>query len=223
MEIRRNSHYGQSPIAYPLKSPLLFLGQWRSFVTHYFHAHFYVRDFLYKGEKLMKKLLATFLAVCASVAAFAFAGCDNGSGENGGSDKNGEVILEVQSVAFTAKGDYITLSETTSVKDYMDALKDNGELVFGGENGSYGYYITSFYATEEKIISSSATSSEGYSWSFYIDFISLEGDDAIYASDYTTYEYNGKTFYPASFGVSGIPCVEGHSYLFVYEYYNFSW
>ncbi|MDE6597942.1 MAG: hypothetical protein K2K60_04825 [Clostridia bacterium] len=168
----------------------------------------------------MKKLLTVFLALCASLAAFVFAGCDNG-GDNSG--KSGEVVLGVQSVAFTAKDDIITLNDTTSVKDYMDALKENGELVFDGNDGSYGYYITSFYATEEKLISSTATSSEGYSWSFYIDFITLDGDDAVYASDYATYDFNGKTLYSASYGVSGIPCVAGHTYAFVYEYYNYSW
>ena len=168
----------------------------------------------------MKKLLTLLLVICATVAALSFAGCDKG-GDNSG--KSGEVVLGVQNVAFTAKGDIITLNDTTSVKDYMDALKANGELVFDGNDGSYGYYITSFYATEEKIISSTATSSEGYSWSVYIDFITLEGDEATYASDYKTYDFGGKTLYSASYGVSGIPCVEGHTYAFVYEYYNYSW
>ena len=52
---------------------------------------------------------------------------------------------------------------------------------------------TEIIATSSKIISSTVNSYEGYDWAFYIDFTTIEGDDAIYATDYKTIEYGGKT------------------------------
>ncbi|MDE5721739.1 MAG: hypothetical protein K2I30_03235 [Clostridia bacterium] len=164
----------------------------------------------------MKKLIATFFAVCVCLTVFAFAGCKD---ENSNGTKSGNVALDVERVSFTAKAEVMLLKNDTSVGDYMEVLADNGELTYVINNG----FISSFYNTESKVISSTANSYEGYDWAFYIDFKTLDGDDAIYATDYKTYEYGGKTYYSSSNGVDGTPCVEGHTYLFVYEYSNFSW
>ena len=175
---------------------------------------------------MSKKLLAILAAIVACISVFAFAGCQSENGDSGnkepGGDKtapSGNVILDVEKVGFTASAEYMTLKTTTTVKDYMDALKENGELVFTESNGM----ITSFYNTAGKVISSTANSYEGYDWAFYIDFTTLEGDDAVYATDYKTLEYGGKTLYSASYGAAGIPCIDGHTYVFAYEYSNFSW
>ena len=165
---------------------------------------------------MKKKLLALIIAVVSAAAVFAFAGCDD---NNDGKHADGNVYVEVQKIAFTASNDVLTLKDSTSVKDYMDVLSDNGDLVYGISNG----FINSFYSTEGKVISSTANSYEGYDWAFYIDFTTLDGDDAIYATDFKTIEYGGKTLYSSSNGVEGTPCVDGHTYVFVYEYSNFSW
>ena len=127
----------------------------------------------------------------------------------------------VEFVMFTvdAKG----IKATTSVKDYMDALKNKGWLSYDGSNRSYGYYITSIMGQSEKILSSSDNASEGYSWALYLDFTKLDGDDAIYATDFSTKVVEGVTYYGASYGVSGVPCVNGHTYILSYDYYNYSW
>ena len=127
----------------------------------------------------------------------------------------------VEFVMFTV--DASGIKGTTSVKDYMDALAKKGRLSYEGSDGSYGYYITSIMGQSEKILSSSANSSEGYAWNLYLDFTTLEGDDAIYATDYQTKEVDGKTYYGASYGISGVPCVQGHTYVLSYDYYNYSW
>lgn len=163
----------------------------------------------------MKKLFTAILVI-AVAAVFAFAGC--GGGDKGESGKSGNVILDVTRVVFTASDEVTALTETTSVKDYMDVLEANGELVYGISNG----FIDYFYNTESKVISSTVNSYEGYDWAFYIDFTTLEGDGAIYATDYKTYEYGGKTFYSSSNGVDDTPCIDGHTYIFVYEYSNMS-
>ncbi|MDE7182463.1 MAG: hypothetical protein K2O41_05490 [Clostridia bacterium] len=160
----------------------------------------------------MKKLFATLLAVCSVIAVCAFAGCKDGN-EN----VKRTQIDDQTSVIFTASNDVLTLDENTTVKDYLDALKAKGELSFEGSDSDYGFFLTSFDGKENQVISTSPY--EGYSWMIYIDFTTLDG--TIYATDYSVCEYEGKTLYSASYGVSGIPCVEGHTYAFVYEYYKY--
>ena len=166
---------------------------------------------------MKKKLLALFVAIISVTAILAFAGCGNNGGN--GESKNANVVLDVEKVAFTASNDYIALSTSTSVKNYLDALAENREIKYAANDG----FTTSFFNTSSKIISSTVNSYEGYDWAFYIDFTTIEGDDAIYATDYKTIEYGGKTLYYSSNGIAGTPCIDGHLYVFVYEYSNFSW
>ena len=160
----------------------------------------------------MKKLLTALLAALSAVAICIFAGCA----------KDGENVKRVEindysSVILVASNDVLKLDGDTSLKDYLDALKSKGELDFDGSNGDYGYFLSSLDGKDNEVISTAPY--EGYSWMIYIDFLTLDG--VPYASDYAVCEYNGQTLYSASYGVSGIPCVEGHTYAFVYEYYNY--
>jgi hypothetical protein len=155
----------------------------------------------------MKKLVTLFLALFASVAAFSFAGCDKGETPEGG--KSGDVVLNVESIVFTVKCDYIELGETTSVKDYMDALKANGELVFDGSNSEFGFYIESVYGRKAE---------DDAFWAVYTDLVKIEGDDAVYSTtEWGSFTYGGKTLGSAAYGVSSLPCVEGYTYALVYE------
>ena len=124
---------------------------------------------------MKKKLLALLVAIISVAAILAFAGCGNNGGN--GESKNAYVVLDVEKVAFTASNDYIALSTSTSVKNYLDALAENREIKYAANDG----FITSFFNTSSKIISSTVNSYEGYDWAFYIDFTTIEGDDAIYA------------------------------------------
>ena len=139
------------------------------------------------------------------IFACAFSACN---GETKPTDKSGNVILNVQSVVFTADNEFLTLNDNTSVKDYMDALANSGELVFSGSEGDYGFYIESVYNTK----------AEGnFYWAGDTDLVTIEGDDAIYSNaEYGTFAYGNKTLNSASFGVSGLPCVNGCTYALVY-------
>lgn len=182
-----------------------------------------------------KVILPMVLALVVAIACLPLFACSGGGGE-GLKPNNGEGLkLGSGASVLTVKGedeaiDYVIftvnaegIKDTTSVKDYMDALVKAGWLSYDGNNGSYGYYITSVMEQSEKILSSSGNSSEGYAWNLYLDFTTLEGDAAIYATDYTTKEIEGTTYYGASYGISGIPCVQGHTYVLSYDYYNYSW
>ena len=113
------------------------------------------------------------------------------------------------------------INKDTTLEDYITALMDAGEISFEGDKGDLGLYITSMNGKANEVISSTANSSEGYSWTVYIDFTVLEG--VIYAGDSETIVYNDITLYKASYGVSAIPCLKNHTYAFVYEHYNFTW
>ncbi len=141
----------------------------------------------------MKKLIILLAAV-----ACLFAGCT----ENKQTGTRGNVDINVQSVVFVAEGEY------TSVKDYLDALAADGELVYGGKEGDYGFYIEYIYNTK----------AEGNSfWALYTDLVTIDGDDTVYSSaEFGTFAYGGKTLFSASYGVSGLPCISGHTYALVY-------
>lgn len=163
---------------------------------------------------MKKKFLAVLFAAVSAIAVLAFAGC-----------KENEVkkvkLNDQNSLVFVASSEVMEITDDTSLYDYINALKDKGELTFEGNDSEYGFFITSMDGTANVEISNAPY--EGYSWMIYIDFTALEGDSAVYAGAYsdTVYEYENLTLYSADYGLSGIPCVEGHTYAFVYEYYNF--
>lgn len=158
---------------------------------------------------MKKKLLAVIVAVVSLFAVCAFTGCGLDDKSKRKAPSGGNVALDVRRVAFTATSNMLNLTETTSVKDYMDALAANGELVFSGTDGGYGYFVQSFYDTK----------AEGNNyWAVYTDLVTLDG--VTYSdAQFGTVNYEGKTLYSASYGVSSLPCVEGYTYAFVYTTY----
>lgn len=157
---------------------------------------------------MKKRLLAIFTVVCAIAMLCAFTACGEEQ-QSGNKKASGNIV--VQSVVFTASSDVMTLTDSTSLADYMDVLAEDDELVFQAENGDYGYYIVSIYATK----------AEGNAyWALYTDLVTIEGDDAVYSTaEYGTFEYNGKTLYSASYGASNLPCIDGYTYAWVYTTY----
>lgn len=158
---------------------------------------------------MKKKLLALFVAAVAAVTvcSLALAGCS-------GDVKKINFEDYEHTYVFTASNDVLTITDDTTVKDYLDALVAKGDMTYDGYEGSYGYYITTINGTQEVM---SEDYSSGSSWMIYIDFTTLDGDDGIYASTDTVCLYKGTKLYLASYGVSGIPCVAGHTYAFVFE------
>lgn len=178
----------------------------------------------------MKKFLATLLSALAVAALFAFAGCapeqegDDPTPEHEGSDPAVKAEIEQGysiSYAFTASTDVLELGDKTTVKDYMDALKEDGVLAFEGSVGDYGFFITSVLGVGSKAVSSTANSYSGYDWAVYTTL--AEKDGVPYAAKDSTFVYEGITLYKASYGVSGVPCVEGETYALVYELSSMTW
>lgn len=165
----------------------------------------------------MKRKLGLIVAAVSLAASLsAFAACNKTEGGN--SVGGGVSALAV----FTASSTVIEFTDTTSVKDYLDALAEKGEISFTGEESTYGFYITSVYGIEEQI-NYTDTGSSGYSWMVYTDYI--KGEDGVqYANpEYGVFYYNGKELASASYGVSYLPCVEGYTYALVYEGWSYSY
>ncbi len=153
----------------------------------------------------MKKLLFALLAVFALSLSVLF-GCATPNDQNGENNLPNYEIC----VLFTAD------SDQTSVYDFMQALQTAGKLTYTGSNGAYGYYLESVYGISGSTTESTADSWSGYSWYVYTTLLTKDG--VIYADDGNTVTYNGVTLYQSMYGVSGLPCVAGESYAFVYQY-----
>ena len=107
------------------------------------------------------------------------------------------------------------LADDTTLYDYLCALKEDGEINFEAEQGDYGMYITSVEG-----VTQTNEGTNGYSWMIYTDLTELDG--VVYSSaDYGTWGYDGKTLNSASYGVSGLPAVEGYTYALVYSYWSY--
>lgn len=189
---------------------------------------------------MIKKILSIIAAICVSLSLCAFAACANsvnngntqdgtqngnsetdqsgneGENEQNAAIENGHKIVYV----FTADSEVMTMTEKSSMYDYMCALRDDGFLSFEGSDGDYGYYVTSVMGVTSKVVSSTANSYSGWDWAVYTTITELDG--VIYSGDETTV-VDGVTLHKASYGVSGIPCIEGESYALVYEFSSMSW
>ena len=165
--------------------------------------------------KKLKKLFAAVTAVCAVTLCLVFAGCaTDGRGQQDGKIENGHSIV----YAFTAEEGKVAADG--SMLDYMNALKTAGDLSFDGADGDYGFYITSVLGVGSKMVSSTANSYSGWDWAVYTTVTTVDG---VTYSGTQSFDYSGITFYKASYGVSGIPCIDGESYALVYEFSSMSW
>lgn len=166
---------------------------------------------------MKRKIFALIVSACAAAALFSFSGCVQD--ERGGAT---EVIEQGYSIcyAFTATSDELAIDENTTVKDYLDKLQEEGKIAFTGSDSEYGFFIDSVLGISGVTVESTSNFYSGYSWAVYTTLTTV--DDVIYSADDTVFEYNGITLYYSSYGVSGLPCVEGETYALVYEFSSFS-
>ena len=148
-----------------------------------------------KTAKFTSLILAIFFA-----AIFTFTACAGDGGAGGAS-----ISLSEKQLVITAT------STGGSLEDTMLSLKETGVISFEGTQGDYGFYITSLngYTPDE--------SANEY-WAIYTTLGEYEGVSYSNA-DYGTFEYADRTCCSASYGISGLPMVEGEIYVLVVETY----
>ena len=135
----------------------------------------------------MKFLKRAGLAACAVL--LGLCGCMGGGADNGG---HGDI--EILSVAFTASEEVMDITETTTLKMYMEAMAGNGGIEYEESGGM----ITSVFGVEP---------GENECWFIYT---SLED----YSNEaWGTFVYRGQTLGSATLGYELLPCVEGEVYV----------
>lgn len=159
----------------------------------------------------MKKFSALLLAICASLCVCAFAACSGGEDPALDGESDTTVITTDTSVIFTVDNDFYTLTETTSLYDYLVALQSAGKLTFDGNGDSWGFAISSINGKEPVYETNSC-----YYWAQYTSLTTYNG--ITYSSVDYTYDYNGQTLYSNSYYCDGMPAVDGETYAFIYEY-----
>lgn len=100
----------------------------------------------------------------------------------------------------------ITADEEGSLYDVLYTLRREGEIVFEGSEGEYGFYITS--------VNHTVASGNSY-WGIYTTLGTYE-ETSYSDSSWGTYDYNGNELASASYGVSGLPLVQGTIYALVF-------
>ncbi len=164
--------------------------------------------------KKFTEFFAVIAALVAIAATFTLFGCKKSGGGLDLGDGTGNYIAKQTDteVVFIGTTEVLKEHDEYSLFDYMTALKMKNQLTFDGNNGDYGFFITTVNGKE-------ATGNSF--WGVYISFKTLEGDDAVYAGgEYETqYQYESTTLYSANYGVSGIPYVSGATYALVLQTY----
>lgn len=158
---------------------------------------------------MKKKLLSVLICLCSALSALSLVACN--------SSPISEILIDDQpSFVFTATSDVLELNDGTNVENYLNALKNKGEITLNGTNGSYGYYVTEINGYKEE---TAADGKSGKSWMIYTDLTTLDG--VIYSTPDYTVEYNGKKYNQATYSVSSLPCVENYTYILVLLSWNF--
>ena len=131
--------------------------------------------------------------------------------------KNGETTAKIESVTETQI--VMSIEETDGKATALDALKSlrNQDLIsFDYIESSYGAYITSINGKAEYVIESTLTSSKGYSWMLYTS-------DMENAYEEKSIEINGITCGQSAFGASSLAVKSDELYVWVFEYYEYTW
>ena len=150
----------------------------------------------------MKHFRTLFAAAAAAVllCGALFAGCAGG-GAAGTSDAE-LLVSDGTRVVVRANAD----DGTQSLYSVLEAMQKEEKLTFAGSESEYGYYITSVNGVE---------ATDDHYWAVYTTLGTLDGTSYSDAQ-WGTWEYEGNTLASASYGVSGLPMIEGEYYALVW-------
>ena len=98
-----------------------------------------------------------------------------------------------------------------SMQDAMAKFKETGEITYEGSESEYGFYLTS-------VNGYTPDASKNEFWAVYTTLGEYEGIP--YSSaEYGIYDYKGASCASASYGISGLPMVEGYLYILTISTY----
>jgi hypothetical protein len=162
--------------------------------------------------KITKKIMILCLAAtCTSAALFSCTSCDFFRSDNGEGENVYELIANTNELlifkAQKTDGEH-------SVYDALVTLQSEEKITFDGYTGDYGFTPTEINGTKAAddwstywgvYTTLDAYDGETYATEGYNDYLTGEYVDA-------TYTYEGVKYLYASYGVSGLPVIEGYSY-----------
>ena len=137
----------------------------------------------------MKRKIYSFLTLlcCMAISLFALISCNQ--------EKPVEpVCIRVENA----------VAENVTLLDYMNDLREAGELEFESVTGLYGEMIKSINGTANGV-------GDNPCWMLYTSDATEGVSDLSYS-----YEYEGQTLGSAWLGVSAMPVKQGHIYVWVY-------
>ena len=144
----------------------------------------------------MKKFFSAIIALMICVGVFGFAGCSLFGGE-----KEPLVIKESDTyIVITVSSEQMEISSDTTLIDYMQTLKADGQLDFEITNGM----ITSINGIENPADWSSC-------WMLYTSDADLAN------SAWGTVEYNGVVYGSAILGAETLKIKDGCLYIWVFQ------
>ena len=141
----------------------------------------------------MKKVFSLFVGVLVIVVGlFSFVGC---------SSKEPLVIKESDTyIVINVSNEQMDIADTTTLVDYMNSLKDDGQLTFGINNG---------------MVSSVNGIDNPADWSSCWMLYTSDTDNA--NSAWGTIEYNGNVYGSAVLGAESLIIKDGCMYIWVFQ------
>ncbi len=158
----------------------------------------------------MKRKVSCLFALCLVVltSVLCFVAC-------GGGTTTAKLVsaTETQIVMEIEKTDGVA-----SAFDALKSLREQGKVVFEYSESEYGAYIHSINGKAEKNLETTATSSKGYAWTLY-----TSDADVAYMDAGLTITVGETVCGQSSMGASALKVKESCLYVWVYEYYEYSW
>ena len=137
---------------------------------------------------------ATFIvATITAFAGFVLSACGNNDADATLLESS-ETLVVIQ--ANTTNG---------SMQDAMAKFKEEGKLTYEGSESEYGFYLTS-------VNGYTPDASKNEFWAVYTT-LGEYGGVTYSSAEYGTYDYQGTPCASASYGISGLPMVEGYLYI----------
>lgn len=143
---------------------------------------------------------ATFIvATITAFAGFVLSACGNNDADATLLESS-ETLVVIQ--ANTTNG---------SMQDAMAKFKEEGKLTYEGSESEYGFYLTS-------VNGYTPDASKNEFWAVYTT-LGEYGGVTYSSAEYGTYDYQGTPCASASYGISGLPMVEGYLYILTISTY----
>ena len=145
------------------------------------------------------RFVALFVAAITAFAGLILSAC-------GGNDADATLLESSETLV-------VIQANTTSgsMQDAMAKFKETGEITYEGSESEYGFYLTS-------VNGYTPDASKNEFWAVYTT-LGEYGGVSYSSAEYGTYDYKDTSCASASYGITGLPMVEGYLYILTISTY----